>query len=607
MTRTLPGIGALGMVRAGWLALLVTVLVGFAPRWVAGKSRSEHIAYFPHTSYELNVYKIHGREPGATLMLIGGIQGNEPGGFLSADLYADMALERGNLIVVPRANFNSILQFKRGVNGDMNRRFARSQTGDIEDQIVTVLKSLIAESDCLLNLHDGSGFYSPRWESSQVNPLRYGQSIIADARRYYSRRLEHWLELESMAERVIARVNPQIMQARYRFRFNNHRTGEPDTLHREQRRSATYYALTCREIPAFGIETSKSLPSTEIKVRHHKLIINAFMEELGIRPETPPVNLEPPELAYLVIAVNKGLPVVVRNGQTLELKAGDRVEVAHIEASYERGLSADILGLGSLNDLRRPFVVNADTDIVVRKDHLKFGVVHLAIRPGTVKVQRSRPTSELGFILRVNGRRYFYANEETVPLVVGDQLEVVDVLVPEALASVVQVNVKGFMNNPLNNTGEDRGFVIDTATDLLRRHSLDNQGRHYLIIVKTDKEEIGRLHLLLKSPQLYYLLVHIDGREKRWYRPGDTIRLHPRQSLQIMDIQTNVPSEVPLNLHCNQRAFELGRNWRERVIHFADAVHGPGAACSFSWTVKRRGLSLGQVFVEISPDICSAR
>ena len=42
-------------------------------------------------------------------MLIGGIQGNEPGGFLSADLYADMSLEKGNLIVVPRANFNSII------------------------------------------------------------------------------------------------------------------------------------------------------------------------------------------------------------------------------------------------------------------------------------------------------------------------------------------------------------------------------------------------------------------------------------------------------------------------------------------------------------------
>jgi len=36
-------------------------------------------------------------------MLIGGIEGNEPGGFLSADLSADMSQLKGNLSVFPRA------------------------------------------------------------------------------------------------------------------------------------------------------------------------------------------------------------------------------------------------------------------------------------------------------------------------------------------------------------------------------------------------------------------------------------------------------------------------------------------------------------------------
>jgi hypothetical protein len=66
-------------------------------------SKREHLVYFPNTAYELNIYKISGKKPGKTLMLIGGIQGNEPGGFLSADLYADMSLEKGNLIVEPHS------------------------------------------------------------------------------------------------------------------------------------------------------------------------------------------------------------------------------------------------------------------------------------------------------------------------------------------------------------------------------------------------------------------------------------------------------------------------------------------------------------------------
>ena len=100
-------------------------------------SKREHLVYFPNTAYELNIYKIFGKNPGKTLMLIGGIQGNEPGGFLSADLYADMSLEKGNLIVVPRANFNSIILNKRGPNGDMNRKFSpKDISSSMEDKIV---------------------------------------------------------------------------------------------------------------------------------------------------------------------------------------------------------------------------------------------------------------------------------------------------------------------------------------------------------------------------------------------------------------------------------------------------------------------------------------
>ena len=80
------------------IACLVLLLI-LPTAALAAHPRSEHIVYFPNTPHELNIYKIHGHHSGPTLMLIGGIQGNEPGGFLSADLYADIALERGNLIV----------------------------------------------------------------------------------------------------------------------------------------------------------------------------------------------------------------------------------------------------------------------------------------------------------------------------------------------------------------------------------------------------------------------------------------------------------------------------------------------------------------------------
>lgn len=141
----------------------------------------EHEVYFENTPNELHVYKFYGRFDGNTIFILGGIQGDEPGGYLSADLYPDLVLDRGNLIVVPRANFHSIILNKRGVNGDMNRRFDRKQSTDIEDQIVAIIKQLMSESDLFLNLHDGSGFYSKTYIDKNRNPYCYGQSIIADA------------------------------------------------------------------------------------------------------------------------------------------------------------------------------------------------------------------------------------------------------------------------------------------------------------------------------------------------------------------------------------------------------------------------------------------
>ena len=133
----------------------------FLPMTVSSKAETQVETYFENTDHKLTVYYIKGKEAGKTMMIMGGIQGDEPGGYLAADLYADMVLERGNLIVVPRANFHSIKKNKRGINGDMNRKFAPKtppQT-DYDSRIVEILKNLMSRSDVLLNLHEGSGYY----------------------------------------------------------------------------------------------------------------------------------------------------------------------------------------------------------------------------------------------------------------------------------------------------------------------------------------------------------------------------------------------------------------------------------------------------------------
>ncbi|MBU1567895.1 MAG: hypothetical protein KJ630_20005, partial [Proteobacteria bacterium] len=177
------------------------------------QQQRRHDVYLANTEHELHIYRIFGKEPGKTLMLIGGIQGDEPGGYLTADLYADISLKKGNLIVVPRANFYSILFNQRdGLTGDMNRKFSEAVKAEknMEQEIVTILKKLISEADCLLNLHEGSGFYNQEWISEIENPDRFGQSIIYDAQNYYGEKRQTAISLETLAKRVIEKVNQQV-------------------------------------------------------------------------------------------------------------------------------------------------------------------------------------------------------------------------------------------------------------------------------------------------------------------------------------------------------------------------------------------------------------
>lgn len=511
------------------IAVILTWLAHPCP----AHAKREHLVFFKDTPYELNVYKIMGRKDGPTMMIVGGIQGDEPGGFLSADLYIDLALSRGNLIVVPRANFHSILQFKRGTNGDMNRKFGGGLNNDKDSQIVRILEELMAESDIFLNLHDGWGYYRPVYVSKMANPMRYGQSIIADCEEYVNPRTGQRLNLKNLAEKALAMINAEIDDPNYHFHFMNTSTFDNNSPYKEMRKSATYYALTKHGIPAFGVETSKNLPTIEMKVRQHNLAINAFMEIFGLKLEQPGVYIEDPKLDYLVISVNDQIPVAVADGQTLYVKPHDSIEVVHVESNYERGLSVDILEYGTLNDFRQVYHIDRPTAIVAQKDHLKFGRVPIEISDKgttssapTVVATKLAPTSTTvpvpsslpvvkpesapkprvpnkkyrvkSFIIEVNGRNRVVPTGTRLDLVDGDKIRIMDIKTEGTPPSGdIVVNFKGFVGDPIKNTGEDRGYLIDTARDLLARYSLSKKEKIYEVVVELNNTVLARITIRL--------------------------------------------------------------------------------------------------------------
>lgn len=576
---------------------LVLLICSFSGGRAQALSKREHLVYFPNTAYELNVYKILGKKPGKTLMLIGGIQGNEPGGFLSADLYADMRLERGNLIVVPRANFYSIILNKSGPHGDMNRKFTPDNgTDSMEDKIVTILKGLISESDFLLNLHDGSGYYYPKYINKWRNPMRFGQSIIADCAEYTVPGTNRTIKLQEMAENVLEEVNEHIDHDLYKFHFMNTKTSEKTSSHKEQRMSATYYALTKHHIPAFGVETSKFLPSMDLKVRYHNLVINAFKELFGIIPESPGLILDPPLLQYLVVSVNGQTPIVVKPDKSLEVAKGDGINVTHIESNYERGLSLDILGYGHLNDYRKDFKIHRNTTMIVRKDNHTFAEIPIKVNRKKKEKTRlaSRPQGIDGFLIETNGYRILVSKGETLRVVKGDRIKIINIVPAQPEPSDITVNFKGFVGDWKNNTGEDRGYWIDTSTKLIKRYSFGKKGKSYEIIASQGKKVLGRMVVALTAPKMDYMVLRVNGHKHLYVKPEDTVSLSSKDTISLETIHTNLHSKKGIHLSLNGHKMKTGE------VKEIKALCPTSIDLNHRVDVKKGKLLLGKIFIKMN-------
>jgi len=502
-----------------FIALLSLVLINIAK----ATANTEHIVHFEHTDHELHVYKISGEKPGKTMLIIGGMH-NEPGGYVTADLFADVRLKKGNLIVVPRANMPAIVKNKRGINGDMNRTFIDKSGHDhqhiYEDDIVSILKTLISESDVLLNLHDGYGYYRPQWESELANPKRWGQAIIADRDQFYSQKQQGTLELGKRAQNVVNKVNQFVENPYHYFHYKNTKTKDSSSLHKEQRQSATFYALYEQGIESYGIETSKNIRSLDLKVTYQRMIVNAFLDEFDIEIDTQVQKLAPPKLAYILISINNQRAVAYKDGEVINVHYGDTIRIEKALTNYQRGVLVDVQNNVSLNDIDKNITMNQSTGIRVLKDKYLAGrvYVNVAAKPQansqhvtadnqtTTKDASSTATitnmakspnkiiESAHLLIELNGQLKKLAHGESIDMNTSDTLRLVSYRAVTAQLEPSQINFIGFVGNTASNDGEDRGYNI-TEAKLIKRFSVNGDGKLYRIKAEQGKQTIAHFYV----------------------------------------------------------------------------------------------------------------
>ena len=232
-------------------------------------------------SFEL--FKKESNEKGNTLLIIGGIHGDEPGGYFApAFLEKYYEIKSGNVWIIPDLNADSIMANNRGLYDDMNRKFSSIEKNDPDYDTVTKVKEIILDKkvDLILNLHDGYGFYRNKYENAIFNPNAWGQATIIDQEKITG--LDKFGNLDEIANQVNDSLNnDNLFKDYHSFGVKNTETKFKDE---QMQLSLTFFAVTHNK-PAFAIETSKNITDLTHKVIYQLKSIEEFMNIMHIKFE----------------------------------------------------------------------------------------------------------------------------------------------------------------------------------------------------------------------------------------------------------------------------------------------------------------------------------
>lgn len=210
------------------------------------------------TPYATPYYDHDSGKPGPTVVVVGGMHGNEPAGFRAAQQLAGLVPKKGRLIVIPQANKLAVEAGTRTGShpGDLNRVFPKSKTGSTGSVLAKSIWNLMlaVQPDYLFDLHEGYDFH-------KLNKESVGQSII-----YYPVG-----DGATVAKAMQAAVNRGIANKNHRFSL----------LKYPVKGSLARAAGLVLGTRAMILETSRKQP-LDTRVQQHVTMVRAALEKLGM-------------------------------------------------------------------------------------------------------------------------------------------------------------------------------------------------------------------------------------------------------------------------------------------------------------------------------------
>jgi len=130
----------------------------------------EDIALLSGTDWQTPLHVKHSGREGLHVLVLGGVHGNEPGGWAAAAEIANWNVDAGSLLVAPRANLRATIAFQRTLPelGDLNRLYPGSEhhvlpMSRMAHAIVRTVRDY--KVDLVLDLHESWGFFNERTQN----------------------------------------------------------------------------------------------------------------------------------------------------------------------------------------------------------------------------------------------------------------------------------------------------------------------------------------------------------------------------------------------------------------------------------------------------------
>ncbi len=265
-----------------WLRwMLATFVIGFTTSvWTAAATQADAEVHSGSlglgTTWETPWRVIESGEPGPTVLVVGGIHGNEPAGFRAAEQIQHWPIVRGKLVVLPRVNRLGLAANIRWApdyrndrrRRDLNRNFPIEGRREALMPLCQAIWNFVSEHepDWVFDLHEGFDFH-------RLNAESVGSSVIAfPAQAKFAKRLQ---------ESVNAEVNPE-------RHFELLATSGPVN---------GSLAYACGEqlgAKSFILETTFKDQSISLRTRQHRRMVSTALQCIGLIAQDCVNYLAPP-------------------------------------------------------------------------------------------------------------------------------------------------------------------------------------------------------------------------------------------------------------------------------------------------------------------------